>query len=241
MEYFKLSKSGEREINEDSVGIFTEGDKTVFVLADGLGGHGFGEVASREAAEAVAICLKSNSNKCFDALMADFFQIAHGKLKKMQREVGEESFFKTTMVILGVSPREIIWGSVGDSRIYHFEEKTLIERSMDHSVPQMLASSGRIKEKQIRRHEDRSRLLRVLGDEEESARPHISGLEPRNEGAAFLLCSDGFWDFIDERHMTKALRKAHNPEEWLNTMEKTVVKNGKGCNMDNYSAIGVFL
>ena len=111
---------------------------------------------------------------------------------------------------------------------------------MDHSVPQMLFNTGTIREKQIRHHEDRNRLTRVLGSDEENSKPFITIQEPRNEDAAFLLCSDGFWENIEEEQMEACLQKSANPHEWLERMEKIVVKNGRGTNMDNYSAIVVF-
>ena len=61
------------------------------------------------------------------------------------------------------------------------------------------------------------------------------------EHTSFLLCSDGFWELIDERHMCKTLKKAKTPEEWLQNMRQIVLKNGRGTNMDNYSAIAVFI
>ena len=66
-------------------------------------------------------------------------------------------------------------------------------------------------------------------------------LKERTDKQAFLLCSDGFWELIDEKMMCKTLKKAKTPEEWLKSMEQIVLENGKGTNMDNYSAIAVFV
>lgn len=241
MEYAEISKAGDREINEDSLQSFQVGNKMVFVLADGLGGHGYGEIASKEAVEAVKKHFISNSEEEIHKLLQDSFQVAHNMLKKLQNEVHDDSFFKTTMAIVVIGEDYVIWGHIGDSRIYHFEEGCLIERSMDHSVPQMLFNTGAIREKQIRHHEDRNRLTRVLGSDEENSKPFITIQEPRNEDAAFLLCSDGFWEFVPEKTMIKTLHKSADVGEWLRAMEKRALKNGKKYNMDNYSAIAVKL
>ena len=130
---------------------------------------------------------------------------------------------------------------VGDSRIYHFEKAKYVQRSQDHSVPQMLANRGDIKEKDIRHHEDRSRLLRVMGTEWDSPKYQaVDGIKLTNR-SSFLLCSDGFWELIDEKQMCKLLKKAADPQDWLGKMEEIVLKNGTGTNMDNYSAIAVFV
>lgn len=114
-------------------------------------------------------------------------------------------------------------------------------RSQDHSVPQMLVKRGEIAEKDIRRHEDRSLLLRVMGTEWDGPKYQVVEGITLTKRSSFLLCSDGFWELIDEKMMCKTLKKAANPQEWLDSMEKNVLENGKGTNMDNYSAIAVFV
>lgn len=241
MDYSIISEFGSREINEDYIDTFQMDEKTVFILADGLGGHGYGEIASKEAVEAVKKHFINNPEENIDKLLSDSFQVAHNMMKKLQNEAQNDSFFKTTLIVLIVGEGWTIWGHIGDSRLYHFEQGKLIERSMDHSVPQMLFNTGMIKEKQIRHHEDRNRLTRVLGSEEEISKPYINGKEPRNENSAFLLCSDGFWEFIDEKEMERALKKTGTASEWLVAMRKKVVRNGRKSNMDNFSAIAVRL
>ena len=56
----------------------------------------------------------------------------------------------------------------------------------------------------------------------------------------FLLCSDGFWEYIDEKNMKKTLKRSQTPEQWCEAMTEIVKHNGKGENMDNFSAIAVF-
>lgn len=240
MEFATLSKKGDREINEDYLDVFESGSKTIFVLADGLGGHGYGEVASKEAVIAVKKSLRNNEESNIEIALSLSFQEAHNTLKKYQNEVNDKTLFKTTMVILIVDNYEVIWGHIGDSRIYHFEQQKLIERSMDHSVPQMLVNAGSIKEKDIRRHEDRNRLTRVLGAEDDVLKPYITKSEPRNEKASFLLCSDGLWELVNEKKMEKNLKKSTSAQNWIDRLENIVI-NKKDKNKDNYSAIAVVL
>ena len=104
----------------------------------------------------------------------------------------------------------------------------------------MLVAAGEIDEKEIRHHPDRNRLVRVMGMEWDEPKYQVSEPMPEELGQAFLLCSDGFWENIEEEQMEACLEKYANPPEWLERMEKIVVKNGRGTNMDNYSAIVVF-
>ena len=79
-------------------------------------------------------------------------------------------------------------------------------RTIDHSIPQMLALAGEIKEKEIRRHPDRNKLLRVVGTDWENPQYEISEDVEKTGGEAFLLCSDGFWENITEKEMVKCLK-----------------------------------
>ena len=116
-----------------------------------------------------------------------------------------------------------------------------MKRTLDHSVPQMLVNMGQIKEKDIRFHEDRNRLLRVMGTEWRGERPYeLDHMAVPKGEQALLLCSDGFWELIDEDRMTECLKQADSPENWLERMERIVCENGKEVDMDNYSAIAVW-
>ena len=103
----------------------------------------------------------------------------------------------------------------------------------------MLALAGDIKEKDIRRHSDRNMLLKVIGTEWDEPQYELEPPMELKKETAFLLCTDGFWDFIDEKTMQKTLKKSKTAEEWCKTMVDIVRENGRGNNMDNFSAITV--
>lgn len=103
----------------------------------------------------------------------------------------------------------------------------------------MLARAGRIESDEIRYHPDRNILLRAMGTEWEKPMYEIDALDPKTEYDAFLLCSDGFWEYIDETKMCSLQRSAHNVEEWMSAMIEIVKTNGFNHNMDNYTAIAV--
>jgi serine/threonine protein phosphatase PrpC len=132
-------------------------------------------------------------------------------------------------------------GHIGDSRLYHFSHGRLKGRTLDHSVPQMLVATGEIREKDIRHHEDRNRLIRVMGIEWASPRYELGTAVKVSAGDAFLLCSDGFWEWIEEKEMQKLLKKSSTPVAWLEAMQEVTECHSAGTNRDNYSAIAVFI
>lgn len=242
MEYYVLSRNGGREMNEDCAGVTETAQGFCCILADGLGGHDRGEVASALVTDTGLslfrdFCNREETNLC--VYLEQCFAEAQDRLMNQQRQ--ESSEMKTTMVVLASIDHRIQWGHVGDSRLYQFCGGKLVRRTLDHSVPQMLVMTGEIREKDIRGHEDRNRLLRVMGVEWASPKYELAEEEAVNERQAYLLCSDGFWELIEEKQMTQLLRHSNSPKEWLEQMEQVVLKNGQGKNMDNYTAVGVFL
>lgn len=230
-----LTNVGNRTLNEDCLDILVGKTRIAFVLCDGLGGHGAGNVASGLVVRKMKEELSRGSS------IQESIIKAQNTLINKQIEMDARDAMKTTVTCLTISDNIAQWGHVGDSRIYLFEKAKYKMRTMDHSVPQMLVNRGDIKESAIRHHEDRNRLLRVMGTNWDSPKCQIIEGISITKNTSFLLCSDGFWELIDEKMMCKTLRKAKTPQDWLNAMEIIVRENGKGTNMDNYSAIAVFV
>jgi serine/threonine protein phosphatase PrpC len=236
--YASMSKPGDRANNEDSIGSFANGGRFLFALADGLGGHSGGEIASNLA---VSKAMDTFASAPAGEELALCFVSAQNAVMDEQRRLGQPGELKTTLVLLQIGEDAVRWGHVGDSRLYVFQKDKLAAHTRDHSVPQMLVSTGEIREKDVRFHPDRNRLLRVMGIEWDSPRFELSEPCPPEPGISYLLCTDGFWEFIDEKDMGRDLKAARSPEDWLNAMEQRVLKNGRGKNMDNYSAVAVWI
>ncbi len=236
--YSFLSEAGERAKNEDSISVCTKDSDYLFVLCDGLGGHGSGEVASNAAVQAAKKVFLEETlppqamiTRCIEKAQSDIFAL--------QQEALRFDTCKTTITILLVTGSTAYCAHVGDSRIYLFGKNKLISRTMDHSVPQMLVMQGEIKEKDIRFHEDRNRLVRVLGNDASPPKIDFSPAIPLSANMHFLLCSDGFWEWIDEKDMIKQLKSTKDVNTWLSNMRQIVVNTGTGNHMDNFSAIAV--
>ncbi len=239
--YHVISKNGNREVNEDSVGTAVFDKASVFVVADGLGGHGCGDIASRYVVETFLTSCSESSAYNAENYISSAFLSAQLSILKRQKESRRLSEMKSTAAAVICTTVSITVGHIGDTRVYLFNNKGVMWRTTDHSVVQMLALAGEIKEKEIRRRPDRNKLLRALGNQCDELKFDISKFDRTDDIRAVLLCSDGFWEYIDERHMSKALKLSSKPQEWLERMENIVLKNGKNKNMDNYSAIAVML
>lgn len=233
--YSLFTDAGGREINEDSIRTTEKDGNYCFVLCDGLGGHGKGDEASSFVADKMieCFCKYGTDENYIERAIKESQEL----LLKEQIKKDAELQMKTTIVVMTVVDKTARWGFVGDSRLYWFEKSKLIERTIDHSVPQMLALIKEIKEKEIRFHPDRNRLLKVMGTKCDDSLCEISKPNSIKKDSTYILCSDGFWELIDEKTMMRIIKHNKTSEIILEKMIETVEENGKKSDMDNYSVI----
>ncbi len=236
----RICDRGGRAQNQDDANflILDEPRAGCWILADGLGGHRCGEIASRLAVDAVLNSFRHDPTCTPEALEAHF-SAAQGAILAGQKSETQLAGMRSTLVVLITDLDYFLWGYIGDSRLYYFQDNRIVDQSRDHSVPQAMVDSGQIAIEQIRGHEDRNRLLRSLGNERD-LRPTISKQKRRlYRGDAFLMCSDGFWECVYENEMEADITKAKTPQDWLGHLEHRLRRRARG-QFDNYSAIGVY-
>ena len=232
---YGYTNRGGRENNEDSIRLRWAGDRGSFVLADGLGGHESGEVASQTAADAILAGLV-DGEAADEAGLRALFQSANAQILQAQAVPGQEEM-RTTAVALRLAGEEAAWAYIGDSRLYRFRGGELREVTKDHSVTYRKFLGGEISYMDIYHDDDRSRLLRVLGRED--CRPE-TGRAAIAPGDAFLLCSDGFWEYVYNEEIQADLCKAESPEHWAQLMLLRHIRRTPPGN-DNFSLIAVFV
>lgn len=232
-----ISNRGGRGYNEDHTLSAVANDTACWVVADGLGGHGGGADASRIACEAAVRSFLADPSLSPDAVRAHI-EAAHQAV--LQQQVAQPALarMRTTIVMLIANATHAVWGHVGDSRLYHLRGGKIISQTKDHSVPQNLVDAGEITIFDIRHHEDRARLLRSLGEEQTARSTVVAQPIPLAQGDAFLLCTDGLWDYVYELEMELDFAKAKHPEEWLAHMETRLQERVDGTH-DNYTAVAV--
>ena len=218
---------GKRSNNEDSFGLHQSGDSLLAIVADGLGGHENGEVASRLAVDSI---IKDLSEAEIDEDTLLYAILDANKAICSAKTIG-----KTTVAALWIKDQYAVAAHVGDSRIYQFRDGEIIFQSVDHSNVQMAVLVGELEPDALRNHKDRNQLFRALGEENEELKVDSTELEVL-PGDSFLLCSDGFWEPVTEEDMLQTLKEAESPEQWLDAMKQIVVTADKP-KQDNYTAV----
>jgi len=232
------SNKGGRDKNEDCIHAECMDARGIFVLADGLGGHKRGEVASQTAVEALTLALK-NCEKPNPAGLREAFLAANQAVLDGQKASDCKSM-KTTAVVLQIAGDKAIWGHVGDSRLYHFANGEIASVTKDQSVTYKKYLGGEISYQDIRNDEDRSSLLSVLGNEGKCSPETPETLQTIASGDAFLLCSDGFWEYVFDEEMLIDLLKSETTREWIDYMLLRHIKRTRPS-YDNYSLIAVLV
>lgn len=230
------SAIGDRQVNEDCLLIGAQNGRYCFVVCDGVGGNGMGDVASDLVAK---ILVEQSVKHKFNACISRAFTVAQDELLKYQIKNNAKNKMKTTAAMLLVEENSFCIGHIGDTRVYIFGENNIRYRTMDHSVPQMLALAGEISEEEIRNHPDRNILLKAMGTKWEKPMFDVSTVMPISEFKAALVCSDGFWEYISENEMLDSLKYSTDSNEWLNKMLLITESVAINKNRDNYSAIAI--
>jgi serine/threonine protein phosphatase PrpC len=221
---------GGKKVNEDSVRLKSFGDSVIAVLADGLGSHGGGDIASSVVADKM---LTGFLNCETEAQMTALFNEANEAVIAKQTPGTE---MKSTLVTLKIKDNKSTFMHAGDSRGYIFRDGDVFFQTFDHSIPQMEVLRGNITADMIRFHRDRNKVLRALGIHD--VNPEISKPEPVLADDAFLLCSDGFWEYVTELEMITDLAKSQTAEMWVSYMLERIGKRIPENN-DNLSAVAV--
>lgn len=232
-----LSKQGGRKRNEDYAAFSERNGYGCYLVADGLGGHQGGEVASRTACESVIKAFHESPGTSANHLTG-YLEYAGQALIASKLKLGLNDAVKTTLVVLLTDNKKATWAHIGDSRLYYFQSNHVVLQTKDHSLPQRLADIGEISADQIRFHEDRNRLIHVFEGEDINNFTYLEEPVSLDRGESFLLCSDGFWDYVCEAEMENDLQSSQTPEEWLARMESRLLERAEG-NYDNYTALAV--
>ena len=231
---YAFTDKGGRELNEDYYGYYWEAGSGCWVVADGLGGHSGGEVASRFVTESV-INKSGAWNTFSDDEIIGMLSGINEDLLASQAAQPENKGMKSTVAAVFAENGVIKFIHAGDTRFYYFRDNRIIICSKDHSMSQKAVDAGEIRYEDIRFHEERNIVLKVMGLENLNL-AGLAGTIIPEPGDAFLLCSDGFWEYVVEGEMEGELAEAAGPYEWLSGMLK--IHRGKTpANNDNYTAL----
>jgi len=177
----------------------------LFVVADGMGGHAGGDVASAIAVKRISETdrLYTSPNDAEFALQAALLA-ANSLLAETVFEHGELTGMGTTVTGMLRVGNHVAIAHIGDSRLYLFRDGELTQVSADHTFVQRLVDSGRITQEEAAVHPRRSVLMRVLGDVDASPEIDTTVMETR-PGDRWLICSDGLSSYVAEDKMQTIL------------------------------------
>lgn len=212
-----------RERNEDSVLV----DPPLFAVADGMGGHRGGDVASQVALETMEQLEGERTGSLVD-------HVRSANRAVWERSLGDErlSGMGTTLTAVRVDGDSIDLAHVGDSRAYLLRNDSLRQLTDDHTLVARMVRSGEITEAEAEVHPHKNVMTRALGTEEEV---EVDGESIRLEdGDRLLLCSDGLTGMVTEDQIQAILEASPSPQ---NAAERLVRAANRAGGVDNISVV----
>ena len=241
---FKSKAKGGRDSQQDDYYVeYNESlDKLIMVVADGMGGHKGGEIASEITVKKTKQFFQDKRNENLSA--HEFFKKLIPSIHEsiLKRGLKDNISPHTTIVIAIVQNGYIEYAHIGDSRLYIFtEEEQLVERTRDHSVPEMLFQMGEISEDEMATHPDQNKLTKSLGGERAESFTFKQHKIDTSKNYAIVLCSDGLWEYFTDAQMNYALFQSKLALNDIgNTMIDKAISVG-GQNGDNITLVFTFI
>ena len=217
----KASLLGDRDQNQDRVGVLRRGDALLAVIMDGMGGHSQGDLAAEVGLE----CMLNRFAKVklplikAQAFLSEMILEAHEAVIKAGLGLPIDLMPRSTTAVCLIQRDRMHWAHVGDSRIYLMRQGKTVTRTRDHTHVEMLLQQGLISESQINEHPMRNFVESCLGGEIEMSILTESGPIDVEPGDSVLLCSDGLWSaFSDEEIAALLSSTEHSPQNMLETI-----------------------
>jgi serine/threonine protein phosphatase PrpC len=241
IEHASLSDTGRvRENNEDSHGHVVPEEEAVlndkgalFVVADGMGGHRGGEIASGLAVKTISTgYYASEDSDPVKALVASF--------ETANTSILDEAAANATLFGMGTTCTTVVIrkgrayvAHVGDSRAYLYRDGEIKQITQDHSLVAEMVRSGIISEEDARTHPKRHVITRSMGVQESVVADTLEGALDVETGDTFLLCSDGLTSYADDADLAQALRDATPDEACRGLVDLANARGGR----DNITVI----
>lgn len=234
----KTDKGMIREINEDSYNIISgyPGIPVTFVVADGMGGHNSGEIASSMAVDFISkhilqfpeLLTKDDISDSIKEIVG----LANLNVYNKSLENEENYGMGTTLVIAVTLNKKLFIGHIGDSRAYLFRKGELCKVTTDHSYIEELIKSGSLTRQEAQNHPKKNLITRALGCSD-NVETDVYIIDIMEEDK-FLLCTDGLTNMLSEEEIISILKASDNPDEVCKKLIDTA--NEKGGE-DNITAV----
>lgn len=215
-----------RKINEDS--ILVETARGLWAVADGMGGHEAGEVASAAAVESLRGLPAKEDLDELVANATEALRRANGQLIALAQSNQSERTIGTTVVGIAIADGQFRCFWAGDSRAYRLRDGAIVRLSRDHSLVQELVDAGMIQPEEAERHENSNVITRAVGVREVLEVDRVGG--DAAPGDIFLLASDGLTRVVDDRELAAELGNG-SLDEVADSLLETVLARGAPDNV----------
>lgn len=236
---YQDSRPGKRQNNEDRLAYCYSRDALLMVIADGMGGHYYGEIAAQIAVQTLIENFQRQANPALDnpfLFLQQSILNGHYAIGDFSERHRLKDSPRTTCVACVVQNNVAYWAHAGDSRLYLIRGGRTLLRTRDHSRIQILLEQGVINAAQAACHPERNRVYSCLGG---PGLPEIefSHKTPLEEGDVLVLCTDGVWNVVSDETIAAAL----NPNNLIQAAPVLLddVDRRGGDNADNFSIIAV--
>ncbi|MDY5578282.1 MAG: Stp1/IreP family PP2C-type Ser/Thr phosphatase [Lachnospiraceae bacterium] len=218
-------------ISEDAVGNLPN----IYIVADGMGGHKAGEVASKGAVESILSTIGNTELTDPVSIIEEAVTAANNRVLEMSRDNPEYEGMGTTLVVTTVFDKDFYVANIGDSRLYVIGED-IHQITRDHSYVEEMVSRGELDKDSARTHAKKNVITRAVGVEAGTYADYFQ--VKYKKGDKILMCSDGLSNMIKDEELKTIVKKEATVQEIVNELVYTANHNGGS---DNITAIVVEL
>ena len=210
---------------------------SLFLLADGMGGHNSGEVASDIAVKTFSEYYYHQKGNVKKAMLYAIQKANDAVYKASCQDVALKGM-GTTLTAVSVHQQKITLAHTGDSRCYIFKNDTATQLSRDHTWVQHLLQNGEITAEEIKTHPQRNMLVSALGIKPEVEADIVTIDEAFEPEDTLLLCSDGLYEYITEQEMLQSIQQHNNIQQCATSLVTIAKERGGHDNITVVIAAG---
>lgn len=204
---------------------------SVLAVADGLGGHAGGEIASSLAIKKIAAIEKVPlTQRNAETTLVDTFLEINSSLAQAMKKNSELRGMGTTLTVLVLGKERTYLAHLGDSRAYRIRSGAITQLTKDHTIVQELLDQGRLSPDEIDGHPQRSFVTKALMGAQQHERPDFLEIEIADDDA-LLLCSDGLSGIVDEKKIAEIITAHGVSERSISELKSLAYKKGAPDNL----------
>ena len=238
MKAFALTNMGVRRntnqdyayVSEQNVGNLPN----ILIVADGMGGHKAGEVASEQAVNAVLEPIKQNESKDKITIIEEAIFAANNKVLDMATSDEKFKGMGTTLVVATLENDILYVANVGDSRLYLINDNEIRQITRDHSLVQEMVSLGELDKESARTHSRKNVITRAIGVDSKIIADFFEVDVANN--TKILLCSDGLSNMVDDSQINKIIEECES-KTLEDTVHKLIDAANENGGLDNIAVV----